>query len=168
MLGQPNLNMTSTARKRGPLWAQRQRRQHRRAGGAGRHHRNDGSGGGPPIRRFGAACAANSASNRRRAPHQGRVTDAGRCQRLYPAERTRQYHPRYRRLLHLSREQSSATSRSSSACAGAISAAPWRRRSSASPEREAAERLSHRLGPASSRSCSRPRRVWRSSCRSVC
>ena len=100
--------------------------------------------------------------------HQGQLPDAGRHERLYSAERTGGNFARYRRVLHLSRTQRAIypdkiqRSRARPGRHGRGGATADR------AEREAARPAIASSGPASSRNCSRPKRVSKSSCRSVC
>ncbi len=132
------------SRQSGALRAQRQRRQQCRASGAGRRRGDQSVGGRPPIRRRGAARARISQEHRRRAQSQGRrAVVLG--QRLYPVERARLDHARYRRVLYLPRAQPALCAdqvfraRPRSRRRGRRRAAAHRR------QRQAADRLSHRM-----------------------
>jgi cobalt-zinc-cadmium resistance protein CzcA len=88
--------------KGGPLRPQHRRRQHGHSVGPWRSDCHDSAGRRSPVRPDGPRRIAGSRQHREGFGHQGRLSDAGRRCRLYPAAGTGDDHPRYRRLLHLS------------------------------------------------------------------
>ena len=110
---------------------------------------------------------ALSRQHREDPQHQGRLPDAERDDRLHPAAAS---WPRSASIPAPPRSitrRPSASFRSSSACAAAISAARWRRPEAHRRQREAAHRLSPGLGRRVRRPAGSPSSAWHSSCPSA-
>ena len=118
VLGQPNLNIKvdrAKAARYGLNSGDVNTVVQAAMGGAVATH---GPGRRPAVRSGRPLCAGIPRQHRQNPQHQGGLSNRQRRQCLHPLERTGDHHPGYRSGLDLSREHASASSRSSSACAG--------------------------------------------------
>ena len=133
------------SRQGGALRAERQRRQQRRASGVGRNRGDHATG----SRIANSAWWCGSRREYRNNIDAVRNLKVGvqtpDRQRLYPAERARLDHARHRRLLHFPRAQPALRADQVQRARPRSRRRRGRTRSSASPQREAADRLSHRM-----------------------